>query len=113
MKIAAALPLALSLSLSFAYHPGFCRPMPVAWRHHCNGQINGIALACQQPAIVSRSRNAGDHIAPKPAPMAKFSRTPPTAYLEQGKGLPCPDAPPWSSASMKPKKPQHSLPGTQ
>ena len=57
------------------------------------GEVNGIALACQQPAIVSRARNAVATTAPKTrANGESFENATNTAYLEQGKGRPCPDA---------------------
>jgi len=57
------------------------------------GQVNGIALACQQPAIVSRARNAVQTGAPKTRANGEvFEAATNTAYLEQGKGAPCPDA---------------------
>jgi hypothetical protein len=66
MKIAAAAlaALSLSLSLSFATIPAFAADAGSA-ALIAMGEINGIALACQQPAIVSRSRNAVTNIAPK------------------------------------------------
>lgn len=58
------------------------------------GKINGLALACQQPAIVSRARNAVQTTAPKTRAYGEaFENATNAAYLEQGKGLPCPDAP--------------------
>lgn len=57
------------------------------------GQINGIALACKQPAIVSRARNAVQTTAPKTRANGEaFEVATNAAYLEQGKGMPCPDA---------------------
>ncbi len=57
------------------------------------GQVNGIALACQQPAIVSRARNAVQTAAPKTRANGEaFEAATNAAYLEQGKGAPCPDA---------------------
>ena len=57
------------------------------------GKINGIALACQQPAIVSRARNAMQTTAPKTRANGEaFESATNAAYLEQGKGQPCPDA---------------------
>lgn len=58
------------------------------------GKINGLALACQQPAIVSRARNAVQTTAPKTRAYGEaFENATNAAYLEQGKGHPCPDAP--------------------
>jgi hypothetical protein len=57
------------------------------------GQINGIALACRQPAIVSRARNAVQTTAPKTRAIGEaFEQATNSAYLEQGKGRSCPDA---------------------
>lgn len=57
------------------------------------GKINGIALACQQPAIVSRARNTMTTGAPKTRANGEvFETATNTAYLEQGKGQACPDA---------------------
>lgn len=58
------------------------------------GQLNGIALACQQPALVTRARNAIVTTAPKTRDIGEvFENATNAAYLEQGKGqTPCPDA---------------------
>lgn len=57
------------------------------------GQINGIALACKQPAIVSRARNAMQTTAPKTRAYGEaFEDATNAAYLAQGKGAACPDA---------------------
>lgn len=57
------------------------------------GKVNGIALACQQPAIASRARNALVTTAPKTRANGEiFENATNAAYLEQGKGVPCPDA---------------------
>jgi hypothetical protein len=57
------------------------------------GQVNGVALACQQPAIVSRARNAVQTTAPKTRANGEaFEAATNAAYLEQGKGVACPDA---------------------
>ncbi|HEX6734907.1 MAG TPA: hypothetical protein VF096_08830 [Azonexus sp.] len=56
------------------------------------GQINGIALACQQPAIASRARNAMQTTAPKTRASGEaFEQATSAAFLEQGKGSTCPD----------------------
>ena len=56
------------------------------------GEINGIALACGQPAIVSRARNAVTTTAPKTRANGEiFETATNTAYLAQGKGATCPD----------------------
>lgn len=56
------------------------------------GTVNGIALACQQPAIVSRARNAMQTTAPKTRTNGEaFENATNAAYLEQGKERPCPD----------------------
>lgn len=57
------------------------------------GRINGTALACQQPALVSRARNAVVTTAPKTRAYGEiFENATNAAFLEQGKGHPCPDA---------------------
>ena len=56
------------------------------------GELNGIALACQQPALVTRARNAVVTTAPKTRGYGEvFETATNTAYLEQGKGAACPD----------------------
>ncbi|MCU0812162.1 MAG: hypothetical protein MUE59_14230 [Thiobacillaceae bacterium] len=56
------------------------------------GRINGMALACEQPAIASRARNAVTTTAPKTRASGEaFENATHAAYLEQGKGAPCPD----------------------
>jgi len=57
------------------------------------GQINGVALACQQPAIASRARYAVQITAPKTRASGEiFEQATSAAFLEQGKGLDCPNA---------------------
>lgn len=57
------------------------------------GQLNGIALACNQPALVSRARNAVVTSAPKTRDIGEtFESATNAAYLEQGKSqATCPD----------------------
>ena len=56
------------------------------------GKVNGIALACEQPAIASRARNALVTSAPKTRANGEtFENATNAAYLEQGKGAACPD----------------------
>jgi hypothetical protein len=56
------------------------------------GRINGLALACQQPAIASRARNAMITTAPKTRANGElFENATQGAYLEHGKGGACPD----------------------
>jgi hypothetical protein len=56
------------------------------------GKVNGMALACEQPAIASRARNAVTTTAPKTRANGEaFENATNAAYLEQGKGAPCPD----------------------
>ncbi len=89
MKIAAPL-LFLSLAaLCIPAHAADEGPAAVAEL----GQLNGIALACQQPALVSRARNAIVTAAPKTRDIGEaFENATNAAYLEQGKGkTPCPD----------------------
>ena len=57
------------------------------------GRINGLALACQQPAIASRARNAMITTAPKTRANGElFENATQGAYLEHSKGGACPDA---------------------
>jgi hypothetical protein len=57
------------------------------------GNLNGIALACQQPAVASRARNAMTTTAPKTRDNGeRFENATNAAFLEQGKGAACPDA---------------------
>lgn len=57
------------------------------------GRLNGIALACQQPALVARARNAIITTAPKTRGYGEaFENATNAAYLEQGQGDTCPDA---------------------
>jgi hypothetical protein len=56
------------------------------------GRINGLALACQQPAIASRARNAMITTAPRTRANGElFENATQAAYLEHGKGGTCPD----------------------
>ncbi len=88
MKIAAvALVLSIAALPSFAAEPGPAALIAI-------GEINGIALACQQPAIVSRARNAVTLSAPKTRANGEiFENATNAAYLKQGQGAACPDAP--------------------
>ena len=88
MKIVALL-LALTLSpissSSFAADAGTAAVEAI-------GRLNGIALACQQPALVARARNAVITTAPKTRGYGElFENATNAAYLEQGKGATCPD----------------------
>lgn len=63
------------------------------------GKVNGMALACQQPAIASRARNALVTTAPKTRTNGElFENATNAAYLEQGKGAACPDTASFSKA---------------
>ena len=56
------------------------------------GRINGMALACEQPAIASRARNAVTTSAPKTRANGEaFENATNAAYLEQGKVARCPN----------------------
>ena len=56
------------------------------------GKINGMALACQQPAIANRARDAVTTTAPKTRANGEaFEDATSAAFLEQGKGVVCPD----------------------
>lgn len=58
------------------------------------GQLNGIALACNQPALVTRARNVVVTTAPKTRDIGEmFENATNAAYLEQGKRqAACPDS---------------------
>lgn len=89
MKIAAPL---LFLSLAALSLPGYAADEGAAAVTEL-GQLNGIALACKQPALVTRARNAIVTTAPKTRDIGEtFENATNAAYLEQGKGkTPCPD----------------------
>ncbi|MBK7899675.1 MAG: hypothetical protein KA603_05885 [Azonexus sp.] len=56
------------------------------------GRINGLALACRQPALGSRARNAVTTGAPKLRDYGEiFEKATQDAYLAQGQGAACPD----------------------
>lgn len=89
MKLAAPI-LALALAglntTALAADPGTAAIVAV-------GKVNGVALACQQPAVVSRARNAIQTTVPKSRVNGEtFENATNAAYLEQGKGIACPDA---------------------
>lgn len=89
MKIITAL---LALSLGAIAGPSFAADEGSA-AVQAMGRLNGIALACQQPALVSRARNAVITTAPKTRGYGEmFETATNAAYLEQGKGATCPDA---------------------
>ena len=82
----AATLLSVSVSQAFAVEQG-------AAAIEALGKVNGMALACQQPAIASRARNALVTTAPKTRANGEiFENATNAAYLEQGKGVACPDA---------------------
>lgn len=63
------------------------------------GRLNGQALACAQPAIASRARNAVTTTAPKTRANGEaFENATSAAFLEQGKGGICPDAAQFAAA---------------
>lgn len=89
--LAAAL-LILSMPQAFAAEQG-------AAAIEALGKVNGMALACQQPAIASRARNALVTTAPKTRTNGElFENATNAAYLEQGKGAACPDTASFSKA---------------
>ncbi len=56
------------------------------------GRLNGSALACKQPALVSRARNAVQTTAPKTRSYGEvFENATNDAFLAQGKAV-CPDS---------------------
>lgn len=82
----AATLLSLSISQAFAGEQGTAAIEAL-------GKVNGMALACQQPAIASRARNAMITTAPKTRANGElFENATQGAYLEHGKGGTCPDA---------------------
>jgi len=89
--LAAAL-LCLSTNQAFAVEEGAAAIEAI-------GKVNGMALACQQPAIASRARNALVNSAPKTRANGElFENATNAAYLEQGKGAACPDTASFSKA---------------
>ena len=90
MKIAAPL-LALSLlALTHSSHAADEGTAAVS----ALGELNGIALACKQPALVTRARNIIVTTAPKTREFGEiFENATNTSFLEQGKGkAACPDS---------------------
>ncbi len=88
----AATLLSLSISQAFAGEQGTAAIEAL-------GKVNGMALACQQPAIASRARNALVTSAPKTRTNGElFENATNAAYLEQGKGALCPDTASFSTA---------------
>ncbi|MDR2837857.1 MAG: hypothetical protein LBV49_04700 [Azonexus sp.] len=62
------------------------------------GRINGVALACEQPAIASRARYLMQSIAPKTRGNGEiFEQATSAAFLEQGKERECPGVAAFSS----------------
>lgn len=91
-RLAFLLALALSSLAHAADTPdGAANPEGIAAVQEI-GRINGMALACAQPAIVSRARNAVMSTAPKARHYGDAFETSTNAtFLEQGKGAECPD----------------------
>jgi hypothetical protein len=88
MKLAAPL---FALTLCAFTVPGFAADEGSA-AVDAIGRVNGVALACQQPALVSRARNAVINIAPKTRGYGEiFETATNAAYLDQGQGKACPD----------------------
>jgi hypothetical protein len=88
----AATLLSLSTTQAFAVEEGAAAIEAI-------GKVNGMALACQQPAIASRARNALVNSAPKTRANGElFENATNAAYLEQGKGAACPDTASFSKA---------------
>ena len=74
------------------------------------GRLNGIALACQQPALVARARNAVVTTAPKTRGYGEvFENATNASYLDQGKGGKCPDAATLASKMTAEKQMQESF----
>jgi len=57
------------------------------------GQLNGLALACAQPALVTRARGMVIDLAPKTRRYGEaFESATSQSFIAQGKGeIPCPD----------------------
>ena len=92
LSILAATLLSLSIPQVFAVEQGVAAIEAI-------GKVNGMALACQQPAIASRARNAVQTTAPKTRANGElFENATNAAYLEQGKGAACPDTASFSKA---------------
>jgi hypothetical protein len=88
----AATLLSLSAAPAFAVEDGTAAIEAI-------GKVNGMALACQQPAIASRARNAVQTTAPKTRANGElFENATNAAFLEQGKGAVCPDTASFSKA---------------
>ncbi|MGA8881402.1 MAG: hypothetical protein WB476_11050 [Azonexus sp.] len=88
----AATLLSLSMTQAFAADQGTAAIEAL-------GKVNGMALACQQPAIASRARNALVTGAPKTRASGElFENATNAAFLEQGKGAVCPDTASFSKA---------------
>jgi hypothetical protein len=90
MKIAAPLLALTLLALTHSSHAADEGTAAVT----ALGELNGIALACKQPALVSRARNIIVTTAPKTRDFGEiFENATNAAFLEQGKGkTPCPDS---------------------
>lgn len=58
------------------------------------GTLNGLALACQQPALSQRAKNAVQTGAAKTRENGeRFEEATSRAFLQQGQGQVCPDTP--------------------
>ncbi len=92
MKFAAAFVSALALSAALhAADGGPAQDGQAAIE--ALGRVNGQALACNQPAIGSRARNALVTGAPRSREVGEaFEAATSAAFLEQGRGSACPDA---------------------
>ena len=92
LSILAATLLSLSIPQAFAVEQGVTAIEAI-------GKVNGMALACQQPAIASRARNAVQTTAPKTRANGElFENATNAAFLDQGKGAVCPDTASFSKA---------------
>ena len=88
MKIAAPLLALTLLALTHSSHATDEGTAAVS----ALGELNGIALDCKQPALVTRARNIIVTTAPKTRENGEiFEAASSAAYLEQGKGASCPD----------------------
>lgn len=81
-----------SLVLATAIHsPAFAGAEEATQAVEALGKINGVALACQQPALSSRARNAVQTGAPKTRAYGEaFENATNAAFLAQGQSV-CPN----------------------
>ena len=92
MKSLLPLCLAAFASLTLPVSAGATSNTPIESAVAELGRIHGAALACKQPALVSRARNAVQTTAPKTRAYGEiFENATSEAFLAQGQAV-CPDA---------------------